>query len=432
MTTRDLLVEVPSSRWAAGAKKPQSRAICALPSVVSGQTLMGPRLRHAGIAVLLIGISLASAGCGNSNGAADTGRAHGGATGSAGTAGPGGSAGGTVDGTTGVGGDVGGAKGNGGDMGGATGVGGDKGVATGVGGEAGSVTGAAGANGARGGSGGAVGGGRGAGSGGAAGDGLAGTQGVDGGSDAKLDGAVDAISDAGSDAGRTTTYDGDWSGNTAQGKTILFRVATGRVTYARFGYNGSAGGCTVDGTTSTTASTVIGGATFTQSSTGSTFDYTLSGTFSSSSGASGTLSFISRSAPGTPACTVSGNTTWTVSKLPPGPSYDGSWSGQTSGGKAISFVVANNEISSVSFGYAVTGGSGCSVDSTFSGSLSSAPIIAGQADFFGNASPVNYSGSLSLGSASEASGTLRVSYLNTAVSPPCAGSTNPTFTASKQ
>jgi hypothetical protein len=228
-----------------------------------------------------------------------------------------------------------------------------------------------------------------------------------------------------------TSYDGDWKGTTAQGKTIVLRVTSGRVTVVRFGYSGSGSTCSVEGTTNATASSLIATDAFSISSNASTFSYAVSGAFVTTSSVAGTLTFNSQSPAGTLSCSVTGSTTWAADKLPAAPSYDGAWAGQTSAGKAISFTVTDNQIVSISSGYAITGGSGCFVDTTFSEPLSS-PIVAGEADFSKPTPPLSFSGMVTFTSATDATGNLRISYFDTSTTPFCMGSLTPTFSATRQ
>lgn len=111
------------------------------------------------------------------------------------------------------------------------------------------------------------------------------------------------------------SYNGTWTGTTAQpGKTMTFDVANNLITRVQFSYRGT-GTCTVDGTITVTYTPgrPITGNTFTLNSSGSNSSFTMSGTFHSTSSATGSLNVsFNQSSP--PPCTASAATTWTVSK----------------------------------------------------------------------------------------------------------------------
>ena len=111
-------------------------------------------------------------------------------------------------------------------------------------------------------------------------------------------------------------YDGTWSGKTAQDSTISFQVTSGGIGSLTFGFRATGSSCSVNGKTATTFNTPvpITNGSFSRSVSGSQVSYTISGSFSSGNAASGTLAVTFQSAPGTPACTASANTTWTATK----------------------------------------------------------------------------------------------------------------------
>jgi Bacterial pre-peptidase C-terminal domain/IPT/TIG domain len=115
-----------------------------------------------------------------------------------------------------------------------------------------------------------------------------------------------------------TSYNGNWSGNTGQGKSITFTVSSNRITSLSFGGSISAPGCSMDFTVGMSSmSAPISGNTFSyNSSTGTPGipDFSINGTFSSGSNASGTLSFTVNPIPGVPTCVGSGSTSWNASK----------------------------------------------------------------------------------------------------------------------
>jgi hypothetical protein len=119
------------------------------------------------------------------------------------------------------------------------------------------------------------------------------------------------------DSGGGTPYDGGWSGTTDQSKPISFTVTGGAITALSFGGHVSGSGCTSDFTVNITSmSRTITGTTFSFGATGAPggVTYSITGTFNSSSTASGTLSFTTVAIPGVPSCVGSASTTWNANK----------------------------------------------------------------------------------------------------------------------
>lgn len=115
----------------------------------------------------------------------------------------------------------------------------------------------------------------------------------------------------------TPNHDGAWAGTTAQDSTITFQVQNSGITTVTFGWKATGSGCTVTGKTTTNFTTAvpITNGSFSRSVSGSPTSYTIAGTFSSGTAASGTLTIdFSQSIPGVPSCTASGSTTWNAAK----------------------------------------------------------------------------------------------------------------------
>jgi hypothetical protein len=114
------------------------------------------------------------------------------------------------------------------------------------------------------------------------------------------------------------SLDGNWSGVTAQGKSISFTVAGGLITALSFGSHIVGGGsCTSDSTTtSSPISKPITSNAFSWSTSPApgALSYDIAGSFSSSSASSGTLNFTITAIPAVPGCYGSGNTTWSANK----------------------------------------------------------------------------------------------------------------------
>ena len=108
-----------------------------------------------------------------------------------------------------------------------------------------------------------------------------------------------------------TDYSGSWSGTTTQGKSISFTIMNNGFTQFEFGWAISGYGCTVNATTTVTYQTprAFNGNTFTISGTGYQMSYSFSGTFNSSTTASGTGSVTY-----TGSCPGSDNFTWSMNK----------------------------------------------------------------------------------------------------------------------
>lgn len=126
----------------------------------------------------------------------------------------------------------------------------------------------------------------------------------------------------------TQSYDGEWSGSTAQGKAISFEIVAGKLPTISFGFSAQGAGCSTSGSIETTftPSRTISYPSFSFSG-GSTspgsVSWNIAGTFASSTAASGTLSFTTYAIPGVGGCSASASTTWSASRaggpLPEGP-----------------------------------------------------------------------------------------------------------------
>jgi subtilisin family serine protease len=110
------------------------------------------------------------------------------------------------------------------------------------------------------------------------------------------------------------------------------------------------------------------------------------------------------------------------------PSYNGTWIGTTSQGKAFSFVVANNFVTSVTFGFSIAGSGGCTMDDSTTHTPNS-PVNGNQMLISRLIDPPTFAGSGTFDSSTTASGYL---YVTTALSAPCVGSTGLTWTATRQ
>jgi hypothetical protein len=120
-------------------------------------------------------------------------------------------------------------------------------------------------------------------------------------------------------AGQTTTadlilqadYSGSWSGTTSQGKSISFTVVPAGITQLRIEFRVSGFGCTVSGTITFGYPTPkpISGNTFTFSGSAIDLSYSISGTFDSTTTASGTMNITTSG-----GCSGSANFTWSAIK----------------------------------------------------------------------------------------------------------------------
>jgi hypothetical protein len=129
-----------------------------------------------------------------------------------------------------------------------------------------------------------------------------------------------------------------------------------------------------------------------------------------------------RSGTGRPSSEVTFNVS-TVS-----PSYNGTWSGTTSQGKPFSFVVTNNFVTSVTFGFSVTGAGGCTLDDETTHAPNT-PVNGSQMLIGRLNDPPTSAGSGTFDSSMAASGYV---YVTTAISSSCVGSSGFTWTATRQ
>ncbi|MCI0526604.1 MAG: VCBS repeat-containing protein, partial [Nitrospira sp.] len=107
-------------------------------------------------------------------------------------------------------------------------------------------------------------------------------------------------------------YNGNWSGTTSQGKSISFTVVNNAITSLKFEAT-TQSGCIVGFSLTTTFGTPvpITGNTFSVTTNGSPVSYTINGTFSSNTFASGDLQVTFRQSFPV-SCTGSASVTWTA------------------------------------------------------------------------------------------------------------------------
>jgi len=131
-------------------------------------------------------------------------------------------------------------------------------------------------------------------------------------------GSLLAVGCGGSPAMPTDTqYQGSWAGQTVQSKTISFSVNGSAISSVAFNYAASApcnleGGFVTGSTTSTVLGSISKGA-FSINFTGGPTTWTLTGSFSSGTAASGTLT-VNLNNPGSTNCSTTVQTTWTATK----------------------------------------------------------------------------------------------------------------------
>ena len=237
------------------------------------------------------------------------------------------------------------------------------------------------------------------------------------------DGGASTQPDAGQQAG---PYAGDWLGLTSQSEPIAFRVAGNAVTYLRFEYQMSGSGCSLTGKQMRAVSAPITNGAFTVSSNDSGSSSVLAGAFTSDSAATGTFSGSNST-----GCSATGDATWQADKLPPAPSYDGTWTGQTSQATSFSLGVSNNQVTSLDL--ELTLDNSCATTTSFTGApAGSAPIVAGQADFSHGRSPLMLSGVVTFSDAGPATGSLDILYYDTTAQPACTASAKATFSLQRQ
>lgn len=110
--------------------------------------------------------------------------------------------------------------------------------------------------------------------------------------------------------------DGSWSGTTTQNRPISFTVSNGAVTSVSVSGTVTGAGCTETFTTTFSTSRTISNNSFTVTLTPGTSrtSFVLTGNFTSTSAANGTLSFTLSSFTGVPSCAGCGSTTWTATR----------------------------------------------------------------------------------------------------------------------
>jgi hypothetical protein len=241
------------------------------------------------------------------------------------------------------------------------------------------------------------------------------------------EGGADTQSSLPSDSGlQAGPYSGDWRGVTSQSKPIVFRVDGNVVTYLRFEYEMAGSGCKITGKQMRAVKAPIANAAFTVSESSSGSSSVVAGTFASDSAATGTFSGSNST-----GCSAIADATWQADKLPPAPSYDGTWTGQTSQAKSFSMTVSNNQIASLDLEYTLD--EPCVTITSFHGApAGSTPIVAGEADFSHGRSPLMLSGVVTFSEAGPATGSLDISYYDSATQPACSDSAAPTFTLNRQ
>jgi hypothetical protein len=122
----------------------------------------------------------------------------------------------------------------------------------------------------------------------------------------------------------------------------------------------------------------------------------------------------------------SNEVTFTVSTA--APRYNGTWSGTTSQGRPFSFVVTNNFVTSVAFGFTITGTGGCTLDDATT-HMPNTPVSGNQMLIGRLNDPPTFAGSGTFDTGTTASGYV---YVTTALSSPCVGSSGFTWTATRQ
>jgi hypothetical protein len=237
------------------------------------------------------------------------------------------------------------------------------------------------------------------------------------------DGGASTQPDAGQQAG---PYAGDWLGLTSQLEPIAFRVAGNAVTYLRFEYQLSGSGCSITGKQMRAVSAPIANGAFTVSLNDSGDSAVVAGAFTSDSAATGTYSGSNSS-----GCSATGDATWQADKLPPAPSYDGTWTGQTSQAKSFAMGVSNNQVTSLDLEFALD--NSCATTTSFTGAPAGpAPIVAGEADFSRGRSPLMLSGLVTFSDAGLATGSLDITYYDATTQPTCTASAKPGFRLYRQ
>ena len=115
------------------------------------------------------------------------------------------------------------------------------------------------------------------------------------------------------------SYNGTWQGTTSQGKNISFTVQNSGITSITVGYKIEGDYCTVEGsiTTNFAIAQPITGNSFSIIKTGSgpiALSYTVQGTFTSSTAASGDLDFTYKQSYPNPSCNGNASATWSATK----------------------------------------------------------------------------------------------------------------------
>ena len=108
------------------------------------------------------------------------------------------------------------------------------------------------------------------------------------------------------------TFDGEWGGETSQGKEVSFTVTNNGIPTITLGFRVPSCGASGTLTTTFSSSLAISNGSFSFSATGYPISYSFSGTFSSDTTASGNVSFTYFSA--YPYCSGSASATWSATK----------------------------------------------------------------------------------------------------------------------
>ena len=137
---------------------------------------------------------------------------------------------------------------------------------------------------------------------------------------------------------------------------------------------------------------------------------------------------ITVSAPGAANTPATASVTLTIAQ-----SYDGSWAGKTAQDSTISFQVSGGGITTLTFGYRLTGSS-CSVSGKTTTTFTTpVPITNGSFSRTVSGSPTSYTIAGTFGSGTAASGTLNITFSQSIPGQPsCSASGGTTWTANKQ
>lgn len=117
-----------------------------------------------------------------------------------------------------------------------------------------------------------------------------------------------------------------------------------------------------------------------------------------------------------------------------GGDYNGTWSGTTSQGRAISFTIASNRLTTFSIGYSLSGG-GCTTSGTSVVNYSSPPSVSAAGfvvAIIGVGNPrLSFTATVDFNSTTSAAGTVSFTFVQTSPLPACNATANATFTLAK-